>query len=66
MKKPPCMITPKDLSYLDDLLSHIHVYCKKTKHYLDLVKNKEVGKQLQEVHKLLYSQYDELLNILEV
>ena len=66
MKKPPCMITPKDLSYLDDLLSHIHVFCKKTKHYFDCSTNQEVCKMLQVVHKLLYTQYDELLNILEV
>lgn len=65
MKEPPFMIAPKDLLYLEDLLSHILVFAKKCKHYLTLVNNQEVKSQIEQVENMLTSQYDELLSILE-
>lgn len=65
MKEPPYMITPKDLLYLEDLLSHILVFNKKCKHYLTLVNNQQVHDQISQVENMLATTYDELLSILE-
>lgn len=65
MKEPPWMISPKDLLYLEDLLSHTLVFVKKCKHYITLVNNNDVKEHLEKVSDLLTNQYDELIEILE-
>ena len=65
MKEPPYMISPKDLLYLEDLLSHILVFKKKCKHYLSITNNKAVFAQIDQVENMLATQYDNLLSILE-
>ena len=49
MKEPPFLISPKDLLYLEDLLSHILVFDKKCKHYLSLVNNQQVHDHVVQV-----------------
>ena len=65
MKEPPFLISPKDLLYLEDLLSHILVFAKKCNYYQTLVNNKDVCTQIKQVEDLLFNQYDELLLIME-
>jgi len=65
MKEPPYLISPKDLLYLEDLLSHILVFAKKCKHYKTLVNNQQVKEQISSVEEMLTSHYDELIDVLE-
>jgi hypothetical protein len=65
MKEPPFLISPKDLLYLEDLLSHILVFDKKCKHYLSLVNNQQVHNHIVQVENMLATTYDELLSILD-
>ena len=65
MKEPPYLISPKDLLYFEDLLSHILVFAKKCKHYQSLVNNSDVKEQIQNVESMLYDHYNELIDILE-
>ena len=54
MKKIPCMISCKDLSYISDIFNwNMNAYVK-INHYLDLCKDEEVStciKKLSKIHK---------------
>lgn len=65
MKTPPEMLSPKDCSYLADLLETTITVAKKAKDYSEHIEDEKLSKAAAENAKTLTAQYSTLLNLLK-
>lgn len=64
MEKVPIIISNKDLMYIEDMINWQYTIAKKIKHYLNIVNDKDIINEFNEILDLLNINYDVLLSIL--
>lgn len=64
MKTVPKIISSKDLSYIADMLNWLHSNSKKINHYIEIIEDNDVLRELENCNNLLANIYDKLLKVL--